>query len=136
MSISQTGSLDNVPGVEFIHFYDDSPADPVIIHEFIYGAGGYTGLKMDYSATSVAGNGNPNRIGTFIGTWDDNGDYSYDGVDTSTGLSNNAPPGNYDTIYPAFWVERQDGVMRLYAKRGGNDIQINAMITAFKRSIV
>ena len=136
ISISQTGSLNSVPGVELIHFYDDSLADPMIMREFPYGAGGYTGLKMDYSATSVAGNGNPSRIGTFIGTWDDNGDYSYDGVDTSTGLSNNAPPGVYDPMYPAFWVEKDGSVIRLYAKRGGNDIQINAMITAFKRSIV
>jgi hypothetical protein len=135
MSISQTGSLNNVPGVELIHFYDSSDQD-IIIHEFPYGAGGYTGFKMDYSATSVSGNGNPSRVGTYLATWDQDGEYSGEGVDTNTGLSNNAPPGNYDTILPAFRTYKDDGGVRLYVKRAGNNIEINAMITAFKRSIV
>jgi hypothetical protein len=135
MSISQTGSLNSVPGVELIHFYDSSDQD-TIIHEFPYGAGGYTGLKMDYSATSVSGNGNPSRVGTYLVTWDQDGEYSGEGVDTSAGLESGAPSGNYATYLPAFRADKDGSVIQLRVKRAGNDIEINAMITAFKRSIV
>ena len=135
ISLSQTGSLNSVPGVELIHFYENSNND-IIIYEFPYGAGEYTGFKMDYSATSVSGNGNPSRVGTFMGTWDENGEYSGEGIDTNTGLANWAPAGNYETILPAFRLEKNGSVVELRVKRAGNDIEINAMITAFKRSIV
>lgn len=135
MSISQTGSLNSVPGVEFIHFYENSSND-IVIYEFPYGAGDYTGFKMDYCATSVTGNGNPSRVGTYMATWDENGDYFGDGVDTNTGLQNGAPGGAYDIYLPAYYLVNSSGVVQLHAKRAGNDIEINAVITAFKRSIV
>ena len=135
ISLSQTGSLNSVPGVEFIHFYENSNND-IIIYEFPYGAGKYTGFKMDYCATSVTGNGNPSRVGTYMATWDENGDYFGDGVDTNTGLQNGAPGGAYDIYLPAYYLINSSGVVQIHAKRAGNDIEINAVITAFKRSIV
>jgi hypothetical protein len=135
ISISQTGSLNSVPGVEFIHFYESSD-DNIVIYEFPYGAGKYTGFKMDYCATSETGNGNPSRVGTYMATWDENGDYFGDGVDTNTGLQNGAPGGAYDPQLPYYYLINNSGVVQLHAKRSGNKIEINAVITAFKRSIV
>ena len=134
ISIS-SGSLLNRPGVEFIHVYESTDQDTVL-YRFPYGAGKYTGLKMDYTATSVNGQGNPSRVGTFMATWDENGDYSEGGVDTSVGLVNWAPGGAHDPVYPAFYAIRNGTEVELRVKRSGNDIEVNAIITAFKRSIV
>jgi len=134
VSIS-SGSLLNRPGVEFIHIYESTDQDTVL-YRFPYGAGKYTGLKMDYAASSVNGSGNPSRVGTFMTTWDEGGDYSEGGVDTSAGLVAFAPAGNHDPVYPAFFATRNGTEVELRVKRSGNDIEINAVITAFKRSIV
>jgi len=134
VSIS-SGSLLNRPGVEFIHIYESTDQDTVL-YRFPYGAGKYTGLKMDYASTSVNGSGNPSRVGTFMATWDENGDYSEGGVDTSAGLVTYAPAGAHDPVFPAFYASRNGSEVELRVKRSGNDIEINAVITAFKRSIV
>ena len=134
VSIS-SGSLLNSPGVEFIHIYESTDQDTVL-YRFPYGAGKYTGLKMDYTATSVNGQGNPSRVGTFMATWDENGDCSDGGVDTSAGLAAWAPGGAYDPSRPNFYANLDGSEVELRVKRAGNDIEINAVITAFKRSIV
>jgi hypothetical protein len=134
VSIS-SGSLLSSPGVELIHVYENTDQQTVL-YAFPYGAGEYTGFKMDYCATSVNGSGNPSRVGTYMATWDENGDYFGDGVDTNTGLQNGAPGGAYDPQLPYYFLNNNGSEVELCVKRAGNDIEINAVITAFKRSIV
>lgn len=134
VSIS-SGSLLNSPGVEFIHVYESTDQDTVL-YRFPYGAGKYTGFKMDYCATADDSIGNPSRVGTYMATWTDSGDYFGDGVDTNTGLANWAPGGIYDPTLPYYYLNNNGSEVEVCVKRAGNKIDINAVITGFKRSIV